>query len=793
MRILDRYIVRETLAPFLMALAIFTFLLAVRPMMEEAERLLVKSVPPQTIGVLLAYLIPQALGITIPMALLAGLLMAFGRLSADRETVALLACGVSFTRLLRPVTVLATVAAAATLWVMVVAIPTGNRRFLEITFQLLTQRMESEIQPRVFFEDFPQKVLFIQDVLPGGGWGRVFIGDTSTPGRPQIQMARQGRLVIDRERRLVDIVLVDGRRYSPGTPGTDTADVYDVSRFQPRPPDITGALTHRLDPNSVFPPPVTVGGQPNSMTMAELRQRIEEKLASGQSEILASGMSPHPEIIALQQKFSFPVACYVLGLIALVVGMHTRREGKFAAFTVGIAVIFVYYAVMFLFESLTKSGRFPAVWARWVPNILLGAVGLFLLWRRTHGARWKLALPVGRWLTAARRRRATRAPSASAAGGRRRVVVVVKVPEFSLPRPTLLDIYVGNRYLRVLALTFFGLMGLFYISTAIDLSEKLLKGQTTAGTLVAYMVFMTPEYLYYVIPMAVLLAVLVTIGILTKTSELTIMRACGVSLYRATAPLLLLGVLAGGFIFLIQERALARGKVQAEKLNREIRDLPPSGSTVLTRRWQSGRAGQIYHYSSFDPRALELAGVSIFEVDPEAWRLVRHTHTPRLRFRNGTWQADAGWVQTFPESGVPSRTALPPGPIEGIEPPDYFWTETVKPDHMNLRQLETYVKDLESSGADASEARVAYHSKIAFPFVAVVMTLLAIPFAVTTGRRGALYGIGLGIALSIAYWFMLTVFAAIGAAGVLPPALAAWAPNLFFAAGATYLLLTVRT
>src|SRR5687767_10605170 len=126
MKILDRYIVRETLAPLLMALAIFTFLLAVRPVLEEAEKLLAKSVPPQTIGVLLAYLIPQALGITIPMALLAGLLMAFGRLSADRETVALLACGVSYNRLLRPVAVLATLAAAATMWVMVVAIPEGN-------------------------------------------------------------------------------------------------------------------------------------------------------------------------------------------------------------------------------------------------------------------------------------------------------------------------------------------------------------------------------------------------------------------------------------------------------------------------------------------------------------------------------------------------------------------------------------------------------------------------------------------------------------------------------------------
>jgi len=128
-----------------------------------------------------------------------------------------------------------------------------------------------------------------------------------------------------------------------------------------------------------------------------------------------------------------------------------------------------------------------------------------------------------------------------------------------------------------------------------------------------------------------------------------------------------------------------------------------------------------------------------------------------------------------------------------VEPPGYFGTEATDPEKMDLGQLRSYVADLESSGANASEARVAYHGKIAFPLVTIVMTLIAIPFAVTTGRRGALYGIGLGIALSIAYWFILTICTALGQTGVLPPAIAAWVPNLFFAAGAGFLLLTVRT
>lgn len=778
MKILDRYLVRETAGPFLMALAIFTFLLAVRPVMEEAERLLAKSVPPETIGVLLAYLIPQALGITIPMALLAGLLMAFGRLSADRETVALLACGVSYPRLLRPVALLATVAAAATLWVMIVAIPTGNRKYTEITFSLLTQRMESEIQPRVFFEDFPNRVLYIQDVERGGGWGRVLIGDTTNPGRPSIQMAREGRLIIDRDQRLVDIVLRDGTRYIPGNPGTPDEGVYDISRF--------GELTTGLDPNSVFPSPASISGGPNNMTIPELREEMVRKVARGES--------PHPQIIAIQQKFSFPVACYVLALIALVVGMHTRREGKFAAFTVGIGVIFAYYAVMYMFENLAKSGHFPAVWARWVPNIVIGAAGLVLLWRRSRGGRrGVLGHVLARALAPIRgRQRKVEVALPGTRGRGRRVVVVIKLPAFSLPRPTLLDLYVGGRYLRVLALTFLALMGLFYISTFIELSERLLKGEATGGNLAAYMIFSTPQFVYFVIPIAVLLAVLVTIGILTKTSELTIMRACGVSLYRAAAPLLMLALLASGLLFVVQEKALARGNAQAEAISDRMRGRV-RGTSVLTRRWMAGRGGQLYHYAHFDARDESLARLSIFEIDQDAWRITRQTFTPRAVFRDGRWIADAGWVQTFPEAGPPARSPLARGPLPALEPPGYFGTETTAAADMSLAQLRTYVADLQSSGANASEALVEYHRKMAFPLVTVIMTLLAVPFAVTTGRRGALYGIGLGIALSIAYWFMLAVFGALGTANVLPPALAAWAPNLFFAAGAGYLLLTVRT
>jgi lipopolysaccharide export LptBFGC system permease protein LptF len=112
---------------------------------------------------------------------------------------------------------------------------------------------------------------------------------------------------------------------------------------------------------------------------------------------------------------------------------------------------------------------------------------------------------------------------------------------------------------------------------------------------------------------------------------------------------------------------------------------------------------------------------------------------------------------------------------------------------MALPDLREYIQRLRASGADPVPATVTLHRKIAFPLATIVVTLLAVPFAVTTGRRGALYGIGVGIVCAITYMVMMNVFFALGTGGVLPPALAAWAPNLLFAAGAAYLILTVRT
>jgi lipopolysaccharide export LptBFGC system permease protein LptF len=211
----------------------------------------------------------------------------------------------------------------------------------------------------------------------------------------------------------------------------------------------------------------------------------------------------------------------------------------------------------------------------------------------------------------------------------------------------------------------------------------------------------------------------------------------------------------------------------------------------MQRDWIVGEGGNIYHYKGFDPEQDELHGLVIYRPDQATWTLKSATFGERAIYNDG-WQATKGWEQDF-QSTPATWTAFGRRPLEGIETPQFFKTEQPLADMMTVGQLRQYVTDLADSGANVTPLQVDLHKKLAFPFVTLVMTLLAIPFGVSTGRRGTLYGIGLGILIALTYWILISAFVAVGKGGLLGPALAGWAPNILVASAASYLFLTART
>jgi LPS export ABC transporter permease LptG len=361
-----------------------------------------------------------------------------------------------------------------------------------------------------------------------------------------------------------------------------------------------------------------------------------------------------------------------------------------------------------------------------------------------------------------------------------------------VPGPGLIDRYISRIYLRVAGLSFLGLLGIFYISTFIDKSDKVFKGQASVGTVGTLLVYMTPQFVYFIIPIAALLSVLVTFGLLSRSSELTVMKACGISLYRAAAPVVLLGAFFSVALFSLEQRILAHANRQAEILDSQIRGRPPRTYSALNRRWVIGRDGAIYHYGFYDPVAGELGNLSIYETKKDRWALASHTFMKRVVFRGGVWQGEGGWRIDY-SAAPPQWASLPRKTLPNLEPPEYFATEQPLAEMMTVPQLRAFIAELSTSGLNHVPWAVELQRKIAFPFVTVVMTLLAVPFGVSTGRRGTLYGIGLGIVLALSYWIISSAFVAIGRSGVLPPFLAGWAPNILTAGVAGYLLLRART
>jgi LPS export ABC transporter permease LptG/LPS export ABC transporter permease LptF len=794
MRLLDRYVIREILPPFCISLLIFTFILTLPPVMRELEKLVAKGVPWDVAGWIIVTLIPQALGLTIPMATLVGILIGLGRLSGDRESVALLACGVSPYRLLRPILGFAALMTGATAYVMFEAIPDANQAFRDITWNLVSERVENDIQPRVFFEDFPSHVLYVRDVDSGGAWRQVLVADMTKPGQTTMTLAEGGRLFLDRDKRRVDLILTNGTQYLAGQQGESQIHQFFKNTYI------------SLDAEQVF------GRQQLSRTVteksiADLRADAATKLNRPEG-----ALSPHPEIIYIQQKFSIPAACLVFAVIGLALGLSSAREGKMGAFVIGFAVVFAYYAVMELAAAQTR-GHYRAIeqakalgtasflnaqLARWWPNIIMGLFGVgALVWRARYAHRGvpaSLPVTLPRLSVSWRRGEAAGSPvsPASARPARRsRVVVVIRLPKLRMPGPGILDRYVTVMYLRVTGLAFLGLLGLFYISAFLDKSEKIFKGDATVGLVLSFLLYQTPQFIYYVIPLAVLLSVLVTFGLLARSSELTVMKACGISLYRVAMPVVGMSLLGSLVLFGLEQRVLAEANRKADKADRQIRGLPPQNLNPLNRRWIVARDGSIYHYGDFDSSQQRLMALTVYAPAPEGWALASTSYASTAEFRNGRWIGRNGWIREYSAGTARYREfrelTLP------LEPPDYFGTGTPIGELMTVPELRQHIADLSHSGVNIVPLAVELQRKIAFPFVTVVMSLLAVPFGVTTGRRGALYGIGLGIVLALSYWIVLHVFLAIGGAGLLPPFLAGWSANIIVAGAAAYLFLNTKT
>jgi LPS export ABC transporter permease LptG len=373
---------------------------------------------------------------------------------------------------------------------------------------------------------------------------------------------------------------------------------------------------------------------------------------------------------------------------------------------------------------------------------------------------------------------------------------------FNTNFPLLLDEYVMRAYATNLILSLGVFALLFIVFTFFELIGDIVRNHTALVTVGDYLLNLIPYIVSTVTPLCSLLAVLITFSSLNRSSELTAMKATGISLYRIVTPIFIFAAILSAALFAFNESYLPNANRRQEALRAEIKGKPAQTFLLPGRQFISGQSGaagspaRIFYYQAFDPDRDLFASLTVFEFDPQSFTLQRRIFAKSVRWdpTANQWVFNNGWQRTFAKQTVASYQTFTLASFPDIhEQPSYFIKEEKQSQEMTYGELTAYIADLSQSGFDTVRLRVQLDRKLADPAITLIMAILAVPFALFMSKRGSLVGIATAIAVAISYWVVAGIFSSLGNIDTLPPLLAAWSPDLLFAIIGSYLLLRTPT
>ena len=779
-RLLSRYVFREILTSAVLGTLLATFVIFLQEAASKLFEVLVNSnnVAPKTMLELFLWAMPPVLPLTIPFGVLVGILIGLGRMASDGEITAMRAAGVSSRKVIAPVLVFAGLGMGLAGFASLRLAPLSMRETTRIVQKLAETQLSAQIDPRVFNEDFPNKIVYVADVGTGPvvKWRPVFIADVTPPEQrqagmrdkamgPLITVAREAIAISDPRHNRIELTLHD---YSTHEMGKDM-----VAN------DTTAPVgTQALDAS----PP---------------RQEALRSIAMNTRQLIAyprNGPDYTETRIELHRRFALPLACITLALVGIPLGIATRKGGKSAGYVIGFFLgFFCYNLSSVALIGIAKQRTLPVPVAVWLPNFAFFIVGLILLYRMERPGDRDLLASFSRafgGLTNALTARFGR-PS----GSPRRSLRLARLPLL----PQILDTYMLSSFVFYLVVVLASLVSMILVYNFFELMGDMIRNKIPLGEMFTYLFFLTPEMIYEMLPFSVLVAALIHLGVLSKNNEITAFKACGVSLYRLAAPVLLGCTLFSAALFGFDFSYVPNANVRQDALRDEIKGKPKQTYLRLDHKWIMGHdSRRIYYYVYFDSTSDTMAGVNVFDLDPTTFRLRREIVAERAQWDPyiKKWLFQNGWSCGFQAqscSEFKSFGAEPATFNDLTEEPSYFLTEVMKEKQMNFLQLDRYIQGLQERGFRTANLQVQYYLKFAIPLFALIMAMIAVPFGFLVGSRGAMTGIGVSLAIGIAYKGLGILFEKLGDAGLLWPTMAAWSPDVLFALAGAYLLLRMRS
>ena len=360
LKILNGYVFRELFSPFLVSLLIFSMILLMGRTLKFSDLLINKGLALLDLGQLITYIFIPFLVYIIPMSVLLSVLLALGRLSVDNEITSMKSSGISLYQLIVPVGAFSFIAFCLTGMIIIYAYPWGFASLREFAYKIARTSSEIGLQERVFNDSFDGMIIYVDKIsVRGGSIQGIFISDRRDPAISTTILAREAFIESDPAALSINMRLYNGQFHRVSndleTIQMGNFDTYDIV----------------LDLKSAF---------------GELKKKKRKYREMSLSEMLRSlkmsGMQKQElnEIkIEYHKKFAIPFASFVFGLIGIPLGIRKIRGGKSYGFTISLIVILAYYLLMLMAETLAKNSMLIPLFAMWLPNAVLGTLGLVLM------------------------------------------------------------------------------------------------------------------------------------------------------------------------------------------------------------------------------------------------------------------------------------------------------------------------------------------------------------------------------------------------------------------------------
>jgi LPS export ABC transporter permease LptF/LPS export ABC transporter permease LptG len=787
MRLLDKYIGREVASHSLLGLAVFTFVFFVPQLVRLMDLVVRHSGGIRTVVLLFICSLTPVLAFTIPMAVLVGVLIGLGRLSADSEIVAIHASGISLRRLLLPIGFVALGCGLLTLVLTFWLIPMSWRTLDRLEQLILSSQARYAVQPRVFDERFPHFVLYVQDVEAAAtGWRGVFLASSAqSSATSNLTLSQSAQVVAGGETNQIELHLGSGstHEYDPREPSRYNVTTFGQSDI---PIDLSASATGL-----------------KSSVISDAEQSVSGLLSD-------KGINWREARVEFHRRIAFPTACLIFALLGVPVGVRPRRGGRAAGLVLTLVLIGSYYFLFVTGAHMAQQGS-VAPWAGiWGANIVATAVGLFFL-RRIENIRKPSRLAAALDSVFTRQRKSQRLESDAAPflasngpvspGSTRVTSPAVPIRPIigagtSVGFPMLTDMYLLRQFFYYFVVLLSGFVLIFDAFTLFDLLGDISKNHIPVSMVLSYFRYLVPLMVYQLSPLASLVATLVTLAVLAKNNEVIAFKASGISLYRLVLPLTLAGCILAGGMFLLDDTFLPYANQRQDALRNEIKGRPAQTYFQPAHQWIFGENDKVFNYELFDWDRQLFGGLSIFELDPKTFQMRRRVFATRATWEasENAWVLTGGWIRDFDGSKV---TRYFPFKVDSLpeftEPPSYFRREVRQSAQMNWRQLGQYIASLGQAGFDTARLSVQWQKKFAFPLIAAIIVFLGAPFAFLVGTRGAVGGLAVAVGVGIVYWATAALFEAMGSVGQLPPLLAGWAPDAIFGLLAVYFFLKMPT